>query len=387
MLFIAPTAIAAMNIEGVTIHSLFKFELSDFLILDKLLDKDIKSLKSILKKTDILVIDEVSMLRPDIFDSIDLLCRRARSSNFIDVEREPVFGGLQILLVGDLCQLPPVIKSNTYEIFKKAYGHKLPYFFDSNAYKKGNFQKFEFLKVYRQSDKELLSNLIKIRNNQDVESAINYFNTCKILNENKLNTSITITPYRNVAEAINQKYLGKIQSPIKTYVCQTNGVFDEKKESPAPRVLTLKQGALVIFNKNGTSWINGTSEIIEELQDDVILVKIISSGEIVSVKREDWKIYKYEYNRDIGVVTEIEIGSFTQFPLQLGYALTIHKAQGKTLDSVKIDIDKGAFAHGQLYVALSRTRKKSDIHISKRTDESDVIIDKRITEFLNKINI
>lgn len=141
----------------------------------------------------------------------------------------------------------------------------------------------------------------------------------------------------------------------------------------------------MIFNKNnGGVWINGTSGIIEELDADVITVRIISNGNTVEVKREEWINYKYDYDRETGKVIEKEIGKFIQFPLQLGYALTIHKAQGKTLDTVIIDINKGAFDHGQLYVALSRTRKKSDIHLLRRIDEADVILDKRITEFLNR---
>ena len=186
-----------------------------------------------------------------------------------------------------------------------------------------------------------------------------------------------------MAESINQKRLGDLPTKIHTYVCQTKGSFDDTKNSPAPRVLTLKVGALVIFNKNNAPiWINGTSGIVVELQEDVIKVRILHSGDVVSVKREEWKIYAYDYDRDTGTVIEKEIGSFVQFPLQLGYALTIHKAQGKTLDKVIIEMSKGAFASGQLYVALSRTRRKTDIHISKRIDESDVMIDNRIVEFL-----
>jgi len=374
---VCPTAIAAINIGGSTIHSLFNLPLSDFFMFDELLKEPRRKLKSILNKTDLLIIDEVSMVRPDMLDAIDLLSRQARG-------RDEPFGGLQMLLVGDLCQLPPVIKSNAYHVFKEAYGHRIPYFFDANAYKTGIFEKIELTKVYRQSDKELLKNLIKIRENKDVDEAIEYFNTCKIADDEVLNTAMTITPYRQVAENINQRRLGELDSPVRNYVCQTKGTFDDSKDSPAPRVLTLKKGALVIFNKNNSpSWINGTSGIIEKLEDDVVTVKILKTGETASVKREEWKSYQYDYDRETGSVVEKEIGSFIQFPLQLGYALTIHKAQGKTLDKVIIDINRGAFAHGQLYVALSRTRKKSDINIPKKLDVADVIMDKRVIEFIS----
>lgn len=376
MTLICPTAIAAINIGGATIHSLFRLPLSDFFMFDELLKEKRPKLKSILKKTDLLIIDEISMVRADMFDAIDLLSQQARGNN------DP-FGGLQMLVIGDLCQLPPVIKSNTYQINQDVYGHRMPYFFDSNAYKKGCFTKVELTKVYRQSDKELLQNLIKIRKNEDVESAVEYFNTCKIDDEEILNTAMTITPYKSVAESINQKRLGELDTPVQTYVCQTKGIFDEAKECPAPRVLTLKVGALVILNKNNRpQWINGTSGIIEVMGNDTITVRVLKTGISTVVKREKWQSFKYDYDKENGKVVETEIGSFIQFPLQLGYALTIHKAQGKTLDKVIIDINRGTFAHGQLYVALSRTRKKEDIHITKRIDDSDVIIDPRISEFL-----
>ena len=377
---VCPTAVAAINVGGTTIHSLFKLPFSDFFIFDDLLKEKRQKLKSILNKTDLLIIDEVSMVRPDMLDIIDLLSKQAKGKD------EP-FGGLQMLLIGDLCQLPPVIKSNAYHIFKEAYGHRNPYFFDANSYKAGNFEKIELTKVYRQSDKELLKNLIRVRENKDVDEAVEYFNTCKITDEEVLNTAMTITPYKQVAENINQQRLGELETPVHTYVCQTKGTFDEAKECPSPRVLTLKKGALVIFNKNNSpSWINGTSGIIEKLEDDSITVKVLKTGESVAVKREEWKSYQYDYDRETGTVVEKEVGTFIQFPLQLGYALTIHKAQGKTLDKVVIDLNRGAFAHGQLYVALSRTRKKADIHLTKRIDVSDIIMDDRIVEFLNKNN-
>lgn len=375
---VCPTAVASINIGGTTIHSLFKLPFSDFFIFDELLKEPRKKLKSILNKTDLLIIDEVSMVRPDMLDIIDLLSKQARG-------KEEPFGGLQVLLIGDLCQLPPVIKSNAYHVFKEAYGHRMPYFFDANAYKAGNFEKVELTKVYRQSDKELLKNLIKIRENKDVDEAVEYFNTCKIEDEDILNTAMTITPYKSVAENMNQKRLGELTTPVHTYVCQTKGTFDDSKESPAPRVLTLKEGALVIFNKNNPpQWINGTSGIIEKLEDDSITVKILNTGISVAVKREEWKNYQYDYDRETGTVIEKEVGSFIQFPLQLGYALTIHKAQGKTLDKVVIDLNRGAFAHGQLYVALSRTRTKADIHLNKRIDVSDIIMDDRVVDFIKQ---
>jgi ATP-dependent exoDNAse (exonuclease V) alpha subunit len=161
--------------------------------------------------------------------------------------------------------------------------------------------------------------------------------------------------------------------------------MNQTKDTPAPRILTLKTGALVIFNKNNSSgvWINGTSGIVEKLDTEVITVRILANNNIVQVKREEWNDYKYVFDKDKDAVVEKIVGRFIQFPLQLGYALTIHKAQGKTLDNVIIDMDTGTFDHGQLYVALSRTRKQSDMHILGRIYKEDVIIDRRIVEFLS----
>ena len=369
-----PTAIAALNIGGVTLHSLFRFPFSDFFIFEKL--QLAQKTKQILQKTDILIIDEVSMVRPDMLDAIDMLAQQARGNS-------APFGGLQILLIGDLCQLPPVITSGVKHVFEKEYGHKEAYFFDARAYREGNFKTVELTRVYRQSDTELLQHLQNIRKDVDIDESVTYFNTAKIRDMATIKTAVTITPYRKVADDINSGKLDAIQAEPRSYACKISGNFDASKETPAPAILTLKVGAQVIFNRNiSPECINGTSAIVTSLEDDVIGVRLLGNNLSVVVGRAKWPKYAYEYNRDTGAVEEKEVGAFEHFPLQLGYALTIHKAQGKTLDKVIIDMDRGTFAHGQLYVALSRTRTKADMHILKRVDESDVILDKRVVKFL-----
>jgi ATP-dependent exoDNAse (exonuclease V) alpha subunit len=156
------------------------------------------------------------------------------------------------------------------------------------------------------------------------------------------------------------------------------------QDTPSPKTLILKEGALVIFNKNNyPDYINGTSGIVEKLTERCIVVRCLQDKKIITVRREEWKSFAYDIDEQTGEITEKETGSFIQFPLQLGYALTIHKAQGKTLDRVIIDIDRGAFAHGQLYVALSRTRKKEDMLIKRTLSEDDIIFSDRIKSFLN----
>ena len=156
------------------------------------------------------------------------------------------------------------------------------------------------------------------------------------------------------------------------------------QDTPSPKILTIKEGALDVFNKNNyPDYINGTSGIVEKLEDRYIVVRCLQDNKFITVRREEWKSFAYDINEETGDVTEKETGSFIQFPLQLGYALTIHKAQGKTLDRVIIDIDRGAFAHGQLYVALSRTRRKADMLIKRGLCEDDIIFSDRIKSFLS----
>lgn len=374
---VAPTAIAALNIEGATIHSMFTLPLSDFLILRDVMASRRRKLKSILKKTDMLVIDEISMLRPDILDAVETLCCQARGNLAL-------FGGLQIILIGDLCQLPPIVKPSATQAFIQEYGTAEPYFFDAKSYQKGSFEKIELTEVYRQNDAELLNRLQNLRHNENLPETIAYFNREENYPPDFTSTAITITPYRAVANGINRRRLAELSTTEKEYEAQLAGSFEKMQDTPSPKILTLKEGALVVFNKNNyPDYINGTSGVVEKLSDRYIIVRCLQDNKIITVRREEWKSFAYDINEETGDVTEKETGSFIQFPLQLGYALTIHKAQGKTLDRVIIDIDRGAFAHGQLYVALSRTRRKSDMLIKRGLNEDDVIFSPRIKSFLS----
>ncbi|MBP5698980.1 MAG: AAA family ATPase [Alphaproteobacteria bacterium] len=373
---VAPTAIAALNIEGATIHSMFTLPLSDFLIMREVLSSKRRKLKSILKKTDVLVIDEVSMLRPDVLDAVEALCCQARGSLAL-------FGGLQIILIGDICQLPPIIKHEVMPIFKQEYGTAEPYFFDAKAYQKGGFEKVELTEVYRQSDQELLRFLQNIRRDENIPETISYFNRTEKYPADFVSTAITITPYRQVADAINKRRLAALNTDERSYEASVSGNFEKIQDTPSPKTLTLKEGALVVFNKNNyPDYINGTSGVVEKLDERLIVVRCLQDNKYITVRREEWKSFAYDVDEETGEIKEKETGSFIQFPLQLGYALTIHKAQGKTLDRVIVDIDRGAFAHGQLYVALSRTRKKSDMLLKRNIAEEDVIFSPRLKSFL-----
>ena len=366
-----PTAVSALNIGGQTIHSLFQIQPRDF-IMPELLKLKAKP-RNILTATDVLIIDEISMVAPDLLDAIDILARYARRNN------EP-FGGIQVVAIGDLFQLPPVITRDATQYYASEYGHENAYFFDSNVFKRGNFIKYTFDMVYRQNDVPLLENLVRLRNNDT--HALEFFNNCKINDETRRENAVIITPFRAVAEQINTSRLAQIPEPEIAYSGVLSGNFSER-DVPAPLNLSLKIGALVVFVKNGDKWHNGSMGIVRGLNAREIIVQLLSDNhETVSVKPDKWA--KIEYSRDENErLIENEVGAYKQFPLNLGYAMTIHKAQGKTLDTVIIDVARGCFAHGQAYVALSRTRSASDMHIASPLRPRDIIFDNRVLEFVN----
>lgn len=366
-----PTAVSALNVGGQTIHSLFQIQPRDF-IMPEFLKLKAKP-RNILAATDVLIIDEISMVAPDLLDAIDILARWARRNN------EP-FGGIQVVAIGDLFQLPPVITHDATQYYETEYGHPNAYFFDSHVYGRANFIKFNFDFVYRQSDLPLLENLVQLRNNDT--GSLEYFNSCKIDDDARRANAVIITPFRAVAERINATRLAQINETAVVYNGVLTGNFSER-DVPAPLALELKVGALVVFVKNGDKWHNGSMGLVRSLSAREIVVQLLSdSRELVSVKPEKWA--KIEYSRDENErLVENEVGAYKQFPLTLGYAMTIHRAQGKTLDAVVVDISRGAFAHGQVYVALSRTRRSADMHVAAPLRPRDVIFDSRVLEFVS----
>lgn len=375
-----PTALAATTIGGSTIHSLFRLEPKDYFDLSETLIKRNKSNDNVLKHIELLIIDEISMVRPDILDVIDGILKKIKRS------KKP-FGGIQTILVGDLYQLPPIIKPDIKKIFVENYGFSLPYFFDSKSYKEGDFHNFELTVVHRQDDLDLLEKLKNLRTSTNLKTTIEYFNNIK--KTKNFDDAVILTPYKAKAEQINEEKLHALKGKNHTYTAISTGSFKKMKETPAPEELILKEGALVMFNKNDKNkqWVNGNTGIIVECYPNSVVVQLTNSGEEVYVSKDVWELVKYNYDEKTKKITEEKIGSFTQLPLQLGYSVTIHRAQSKTLDKVVLDIDRGIFAHGQLYVALSRTRKAEDMLIQTKLTEKDVILDKRIEQFLSlKLN-
>lgn len=381
VLVACPTAVAATVIGGSTLHSLFRLPPKDYFQPEEVVVKRNRSQDILFKYIDMLIIDEVSMVRPDMLDAIDLLLKVVRNKKL-------PFGGVQVVLVGDLYQLPPVIKNDVRSIFQEKYNNGAPRFFDSNAYKKGNFEKFELTIVHRQEDLELLENLKNIRSGKNLWKTLDFFNHAP-KSAQSFKDAVIITPYKKRAEEINISKLAEIDSEEKTYGAKVTGNFKTASDTPAPLELTLKVGALVMFNKNDKEkqWINGSTGIVKKLNKRTIEVELTNSGYTVCVHKDVWNLIKYTYDKALDKVVEENVGSFEQFPLQLGYAVTIHKAQSKTLDKVIIDTDRGIFAPGQLYVALSRTRRLCDMLLKTTLNLNDIRIDNRIDQFLTQNEI
>jgi ATP-dependent DNA helicase PIF1 len=381
------TGIAAMNVGGVTVHSFFRLPIRAIIPNDpdiKVFDKDHPTRKMI-EDFDTLIIDEVSMLRSDILEAIDFSLRNNGGNSGLP------FGGKQIIFVGDIFQLPPVTNDHDEVegfLFNEYFdGH---YFFDSSAYAKLNPKFFEFSKSYRQKeDLEFVRLLDAVR-----ECKVNAA-TLDQLNE-RFNPYykprpdefvITLTTNNRIANDENQRRLREIDVQYYEFSGASSGAFDESR-LPTHRNLLLKRYAQVIFTRNDISgkrrWVNGTIGKIEYIDRDMIEVKL-SNGEVHSVEKETWEQRGYKYDREKRKVISEAKGTFTQYPLKLAWAITIHKSQGLTFDNVIIDLGSGAFVNGQLYTALSRCRRLRGITLRRRINSTDVIQDERLMEFYHRL--
>jgi len=348
----APTGVAAINAGGVTLHSLFQLPFTPFLptsgskseLLAKL--KYNKQRVDLLRKMELLIIDEISMVRCDTMDAIDTILRSVRRRH------ELPFGGVQLLCIGDLYQLPPVAQRHEWSILQEYYSS--PFFFDSRVIKEQMPMLIELNKIYRQKEDSFVFLLNKVRNNQmnvaDFEELHQRFSPdFRPALEEKY---ITLTSHNNQADLINYRELQKLSSPSFSYEAEIEGDFPETMY-PAEEKLVLKEGAQVMFLKNDIEkrYFNGKIGVIKKLQQEEIIVDC--DGENIYVSQETWENSRYSLNRLDGKLEQETLGTFTQFPLRLAWAITIHKSQGLTFEKVMIDAG-AAFSSGQVYVALSR---------------------------------
>lgn len=377
---LAPTGLAAINVRGQTIHSFFHLapHFADPNQIPRL------SNSRIYRDIDTIIIDEISMVRADIFDRIDKFLRvNGKDKNL-------PFGGIQMIVVGDLYQLPPIVTHEEQFVFNQFYDS--PYFFSSDAFSQALFSVIELTNIFRQKDEKYITLLNKIRVGQVSVNDLEVINARVVTKDyEKIRRNyITLATTNSVVAAINDSELNKIDHPLFTYTATVEGNFPtEERALPVDMELKLKKGARVIFVKNdkGRCWVNGTSGIIETLTEDIIKVRLDEPGfhEIVTVDIEEWENIKYEYDQDSGSVEPIVLGKLKQYPLRLAWSITIHKSQGMSFSKANIDFSKSPFAHGQAYVALSRCRTIEGMVITKKIYPNDVIVDPRIVTFSEKL--
>ena len=366
---VAPTGIAALNVRGQTIHSFFRFppRLFDSSEIKDRRDNLVNNLK-------LIIIDEISMVRADLMDHIDEALQKWTR------KRKP-FGGIQVMVVGDLFQLPPVVAGEQERQFIDSnYG--TPWFFSAKAFESVDVYAIELKHVYRQADPYFIEKLNRIRTNSDHEDAVTELNQlCQ--RDNYAGESILIlTATNRHAEGYNQRNLSKIPQPSKTYVGVIEGKFGLTEERlPAPMELVLKPSAQVMVTKNVGGVVNGTIGNVQSLDDHSVTIRTLEDNRQVTLVKEKWERYTYKWNPSAGKISTQVVGTYEQVPLMLGWAITIHKCQGLTMDSVFIDLGSGAFAPGQTYVALSRCRTIDGISFAKPISMRDVMADQDVLEF------
>lgn len=368
---VAPTGVAALNVQGQTIHSLFR--LPPRFIDPQAIKTD---RRKIFKELDMLIIDEISMVRADVFDGINRFLQLARKN------KEP-FGGVQICVIGDLFQLPPIIGNGEKEFFEQYYSS--PFFFSTEAYKNANFQTIQFTTIHRQNDAVFINILNAIRSGSCDKESLAILENRVLPKATPAQGTLVLTTTNALAENINNTKLAQLSAKKHDYEGELKGEFGMKgARLPSPEKLELKIGAQVMFVKNDSEgrWVNGTIGIVETLADEEIKIKV---GDIsYKVEQEKWKTIGYEFNEIEGKISEKTLGSYTQFPLMLAWAVTIHKSQGKTLERVIIDLGHGAFAAGQLYVALSRCKTLAGIALKQPITKKDILCDINVVEFMEK---
>lgn len=387
---LAPTGIAAVNVGGQTLHSFFKIPLKPILPTDpdfaiRTLRKRMKYSSShvkLLRQLDLIIIDEISMVRSDIIDFIDKILRV-----YCHNMREP-FGGKQLLLVGDIFQLEPVVTGDARDVL--AHYYNAPYFFNALAFNELAIVPIELRKVYRQDDADFISLLDRVRAGQPAEADIRRLNAKLIPSEQvdrlSADMTMTIASRRDMVDHINERHLNELKTPEIVYKGIIKGDFP-MNALPTDLELSLKVGAQIVFIKNSPDrrWFNGTLGIVDSLSDEKICVRL-EQGNVVEVEPEVWGNIRYQYNEEKGTVDEIELGSYMQFPVKLAWALTIHKSQGLTFNKVIIDIGRGAFTGGQTYVALSRCRSFDGISLCSTLNMRDIFVNRHIIDFASRFN-
>ncbi|MDB5225990.1 MAG: family ATPase [Bacteroidota bacterium] len=385
----APTGVAAINAGGMTLHSLFQLPFGPFLPTKQRVPPYITNLNTLFenlrlskakvelfKELELLIIDEVSMLRCDTLDCIDTILRTVRKN-----QSEP-FGGVQVLFIGDLFQLPPVVNDEEWKVMQEFY--ESPFFFNAKVISECNILNIEFTKIYRQSEEKFIHLLNKVRNNEMDEEGfymLNERHQPEALSD--VEDYITLTTHNYKADKINQSQLQKLEADPFEFIADVSGDFSEKAY-PTEENLVLKTGAQVMFIKNDSNpekrYFNGKLATVKSISKNEITVQFLDDDLEFVVEKETWENVKYNYNPATDKIEEDKIGSFTQYPVRLAWAITIHKSQGLTFEKAVIDAGQ-AFAAGQVYVALSRCRTLNGMFLMTSISQHAITTDARIVTF------
>jgi hypothetical protein len=372
---LAFTGIAAVNIQGQTIHSFFRFP-PEPITREHIHESRFKELYRAL---DTIVIDEVSMVRADLMDGIDQMLRLNRG------RPEDPFGGVQMLFFGDVFQLQPVVGSDEEAKYFSSY-YRSPHFFHARVFDEAQYEIIDLQEVYRQKDRGFIGLLDAIRMDQAGDTQLRAINSRfrPGLADDETEFRITLATTNDIVATVNERRLARLTTPLFTYVGRIEGKFP-KESLPGDVELKLKSGAQVMFVKNDMArrWVNGTIGKVVELAQDHIAVQVEDRGGTFTydVPLATWEVRKHKLDYASYSITTEVVGSFTQYPLKLAWAVTIHKSQGLTFDDAIVDLGAGAFAHGQTYVALSRCTSFEGLILKTKVRRKDIIVDYAVTEF------
>jgi hypothetical protein len=385
MIIVAPTGVAAINAKGVTIHSFFQMPFGPILPnqianTSNAQRKFSKTKIDIIKSLDLVIIDEISMVRADLLDGIDQVMRRYKNRN-------KVFGGAQVLMIGDLQQLSPVVKPNEWSLLQQYYN--TVYFFSSKAYQEANVVSIELKHIYRQKNEDFITILNEIRNDKLSEHSASVLNERynPTFSPSKDDGYITLTTHNNRAHLINESELNKIKNRSYFFDAAISGKFNENA-FPNSEKLELKVGAQVMFIKNDSSqekrFFNGKIGIVTDISRENVTVQCANEIDEIVTEKETWENINYSINEETKEIKEDITGSFSQIPLRLAWAITIHKSQGLTFEKAIIDAE-ASFAHGQTYVAMSRCTSLEGLVLKTPIKSSSIINDKTVSSFNERV--